>query len=247
MSGMSRARRPVSGSNRDCEAEPLPRSMLRVTYYDAVHAAGGVPLLLPPIEDPAAIAAMLERVDGLVLTGGDDIDPTHFGEELHPSCKLLSRRRQDFDLALARAALERRAPVLAICCGMQAVNVVRGGSLIQDIPSAVAAPLAHRAVPTGAPAPEHEVAIEPGTRLREIVGADRIVANSAHHQSCGRMGADLRLSARAADRLIEAFEDPDHPFLLGVQWHPERIAARAPHGALFRALVAAAAAHGRAQ
>ncbi|HVY61935.1 MAG TPA: gamma-glutamyl-gamma-aminobutyrate hydrolase family protein [Planctomycetota bacterium] len=229
--------RPLIGVNLDFEPEPNPRSVLRETYYDAVFRAGGTPVLLPPVTDPEYLADVVARLDGLVLTGGDDIHPEHWGEELHPTCKLLPRRRLDFDLALARAALERRLPILAICCGMQAINVVRGGSLIQDIPSCVKSEILHKQ--KGAD-PEHEVAVEPGTRLREIVGRDRIVANSAHHQSCGRMGADLRVAARAPDGVIEAWEDPAHPFLIGLQWHPERIAQREEQLALFRALVEAA-------
>jgi putative glutamine amidotransferase len=223
---------PVIGINLDFEPEPLPRSILRETYYDAVFRAGGMPLLLPPIAQPDYIARALACVDGLVLTGGDDIHSEHWGEELHPSCKLLPKRRLVFDLALARAALERRLPILAICCGMQAINVVRGGSLIQDIPSVLKSDVVHKGADV-----EHEVAVEPGTRLREIVGRERILTNSAHHQSCGRMGADLRVAARASDGVIEAWEDPAYPFLIGLQWHPERIADRAEQLAIFRALV----------
>lgn len=229
--------RPVIGVNLDFEIEPAPRSMLRETYYDAVWRAGGLPLLIPPIADDEAIAAALDRVDGLVLTGGDDLDPGLWGESAHPACKLLAKRRHDFDLRLSRAALERRKPLLAICCGMQTINVVRGGSLIQDIPSLVPGAGVHKKQDA---APEHDVLIEPGTRLREIVGAERVLANTFHHQSCGRIGAGLRVSARAPDGIIEAWEDPAQPFLVGVQWHPERIADRPEQLSLFRALVDAA-------
>jgi len=237
--GAAEPSRPLIGINLDFEETPRPRSFVRDTYYDAVFAAGGLPVLLPPIADEAAVTALLGRLDGLVLTGGDDLDPCHWGEEKHQSCKLLPRRRESFDLLLGRLALAKSIPLLAICCGTQLVNVIRGGTLIQDIPSLVPSEICHR---TGdaANTAEHDVEVVPGTRLREIVGADRIRANSIHHQSCGRMGAGLVVAARAADGVIEAWEDPEHPFLLGVQWHPERISGEAPHGALFRALMEAA-------
>jgi putative glutamine amidotransferase len=231
--------RPLIGINLDFECEPFPRSVLRETYYDAVSRAGGCPVLLPPIADPEVVEAHLAHVDGIVLTGGDDIDPQHFGEERHPACKLLPRRRQDYDLALTRAAIERGVPTLAICCGMQCGNVVRGGSLIQDIPTALQGALVHSSG-NAAKNAEHEVSIERGTRLHEILGADKVLANSAHHQSCGRIGKGLRVTAHAPDGVVEAWEDPTHPFLIGVQWHPERIVDRPPHLNLFRALVDAA-------
>lgn len=241
----ARPARPVIGINLDFEDEPRPRSFVRTTYYDAVHAAGGLPVLLPPIPDEALVSETLARLDGLILTGGDDLDPCHWGEEKHPACKLLPRRRESFDMLLGRVALGKRIPLLAICCGTQLVNVLRGGSLIQDIPSLVKTDLVHS---TGDPAvvAEHEVEVHPGTRLREIVGLDRLRANSVHHQSCGRMGAGLVVSARASDGVVEAYEDPEHPFLIALQWHPERMTEHAPHMALFRALVdAARAAEGR--
>jgi putative glutamine amidotransferase len=236
--------RPVIGINLDFEAEPAPRSMLRETYYDAVWRGGGLPVLLAPIADEAAVAELLSKVQGLVMTGGDDLDPAHWGEDPHPACKLLARRREKFDLLLARAALARRVPLLAICCGTQLLNVVRGGTLLQDLPSLAPSPIVHKAK-DGEPAAEHEVDVVPGTRLRAIVGADRIRTNSIHHQAIRKLGEGLVVSARAEDGVIEAWEDPDHPFLLGVQWHPERLPDEPPHRALFEAHAAAAARHGR--
>jgi len=241
-------RRPVIGVNLDFEREPAPRSAVRAAYYDAVFEAGGCPILIPPIPSEEQIALVLDGVDGLVLTGGDDLDPACFGASPHPSVKLLHPRRQDFDLAIIRATLERGIPALAICCGMQVMNVVRGGTLVQDIPSLVATSIVHGVrgspgVPACAavsPPLEHGVAVNPGSRLREIVGADELVVNSAHHQACDRMGSGLRITARAPDGVIEAWEDPDRAFLIGVQWHPERMPDRAPQRALFSALIRSA-------
>src|SRR5947209_3694647 len=111
---MAQLKRPLIGVNLDFECDPHPRSVIRDAYYDAVYRAGGCVVLLPPVNDPEHIASTLDRLDGVVLTGGDDIDPQLFGEEPHPTCKLLARRRHDFDLVLIRAALDRRMPVLAI-------------------------------------------------------------------------------------------------------------------------------------
>jgi putative glutamine amidotransferase len=233
--------RPEIALNLDIEAGVIPRSYLRHTYYDAVWGAGGWPVLLPPIVDEAYVDDALARVGALVLTGGDDLDPALYGAEKHPSVTLMHPRRQAFDLLLTRRALARGVPILGICGGLQTLNVVLGGDLLQDIPTQHQCPLVHHSHDPQAPA-EHEVRVEPGSALGRVLGAERVLANSCHHQSIGRLGAGLRAVAFSPDGVIEAVELDDAPRgpVIAVQWHPERITARDPHGRLFRDIVARA-------
>jgi putative glutamine amidotransferase len=210
---------------------------LRPEYARAVEKAGGLPILLAPGEDPAA---HLARLDGLLLSGGSDVDPSIYGEAAHPTSKWV-RERDDFELALTRAAIERDLPVLAICRGQQVLNVAAGGTLVQDIPSEL--PTAGGHYPKDVPRWQtaHEVEVLPGTRLREIVGQDALAVNSFHHQAVRDIGRGLRLAARGHDGVIEAVESPSHRFVVGVQWHPEAMWNQAPdHQELFRAFIEAA-------
>ncbi len=241
---MTTAKRPAIGINTDLDTAPREHSRTYAAYFDAVHAAGGLPVIIPPIVDESYVDEQLARIDGLVLVGGDDIHPAAYAQETHPSCKLLRPRRNEFDLLLARRALEQgpRLPILGICCGCQLLNVSLGGDLIQDIPDLVAGAIAHQ-VPPGSDALSvaHPVRVEPGSRLASIVGT-AVEANSSHHQSIGRLGSGLRTVAWAPDGVIEAVEGEEAAdrFLLGVQWHPERLPTERPHRALFEALVSAA-------
>lgn len=230
--------------NLDFEDGVSPRSYIRHTYYDAIWAAGGNPVLIAPIVEEAFLDHWVSEVDGLVLTGGDDLDPALYGATPHPKNVHSAPRRQAFDLALTRRALERGVPLLGICAGLQTLNVALGGDLIQDIPSLVPEALCHHTHDPRRPA-EHEVRIEPGSRLASLLGgAERIVANSAHHQSVGRVGRGLRAVAFAPDGVVEGIEraqsNGDEPLCVAVQWHPERIIDREPHLRLFCELVAAA-------
>ncbi|MFP4056341.1 MAG: gamma-glutamyl-gamma-aminobutyrate hydrolase family protein [Candidatus Brocadiia bacterium] len=231
--------RPRIGLNCDvaCDGRDRPPTLkLRADYADAVARAGGLPLLLPtPAGDLEAwAAACLDAVDGLVLTGGRDYDPRPYGQEPHPATRLVAPRREAFDPALAHLALRRGLPVLGICGGMQLLNIVLGGDLVQDLPPR---PVRHRAP---GEARCHEVAVEAGSRLAAIVGEGRLEVNSSHHQALGRVAEGLRVVARAPDGVVEAVEGTGAAFVLGVQWHPERLASRAEQLALFRALVEAA-------
>ena len=196
----------------------------------AVCEAGGSPLLVPP---GAAVDETLEAVDGLVFSGGSDVDPELYGAEAHPETTGVVRERDEFELELMRAALDRDVPVLAICRGSQVLNVARGGGIEQHLPDALGIET-HRGV-AGAFG-EHGVEVVPGTRLAGILGS-RAVAKSHHHQGFGPLGAGLRESARADDGTLEGVEDPGRRFAVGVLWHPEESEDRA----LFRALVEAAA------
>ncbi len=202
-------------------------------YVEAIVQAGGTPLILPPF--PEGVTFALERLDGLVLTGGLDLPPEWYGQEPSPSIRLADRRRLESDRALVERALALSLPILGICMGCQLLNVVLGGDLIQDIPTQVKGALPH------APRERfHPVRVEPGSRLAGILGSVEPEVNSSHHQAIKRPGKGLREVAWSADGVIEAVEGDGERFLLGIQWHPERLREHPKHLALFRALVQAA-------
>lgn len=205
--------------------------VLKEAVIEAVRAAGGVPLLLPPGE--AELAQALDVVQAVVITGGDfDIHPRHFGEAAHPRLGKVDDKRTDTELALARLCLERDVPVLGLCGGMQALAVACGGTLWQDLDSQLEGVGEHQQ-PTDPAQGWHRLEVEPG-QLRSWLGRHPVV-NSTHHQAV-RQAGDCRVSARAEDGVVEAIELPNHRFCVGVQWHPELL----PGGdVLFRALVRA--------
>jgi putative glutamine amidotransferase len=236
------ARVPVGltiGNSREAEIFAL-----RDDYVRAVETAGGLPLVLAPgdPEDAPALAAeYLDRVQALVLSGGADVDPAQYGEDRHETVTSVFPERDAFELALVREALRRDLPTLAICRGHQLLNVAAGGTLFQDIASQVEAAAVHD------PDQErwercHDVVLLPGTRLRDILGRERVAVNSFHHQAIKELGKGLVLSAQGCDDgVIEGMEMPDRRFVIGVQWHPESFWDRAPgFQPLFEALVNAA-------
>jgi putative glutamine amidotransferase len=210
----------------------LDAALVPADYVRGVVRAGGAPLLVPPGAD---VDATLDAVDGLVFTGGSDLDPELYEAEAHPETGGIVRERDDFELSLMRAALERDVPMLAICRGSQVLNVALGGDLEQHVPDRVGTDV-HKQV-NGVFA-EHDVSMIEGTRLGELLGGRHDV-KSHHHQGFGRLGSGLREAARASDGTVEALEDPSRRFTLGVLWHPEA----AEDLALFEALVAEAAAY----
>jgi putative glutamine amidotransferase len=214
----------------------LDAALVPAAYVRAVVRAGGVPLLVPP---GASAEETLDAVDGLVFSGGSDLDPELYGEEAHPQTDGVVRERDDFELELMRAALARDLPLLAICRGSQVLNVALGGDLEQHVPDRVAADT-HKQTP-GVFA-DHDVEVLGGTKLASIVG-DRTDVKSHHHQGYGALGKGLRETARAPDGTVEALEDPARRFTLGVLWHPEEGADLA----LFEALVAEADEYRRAR
>lgn len=201
----------------------LPRVRLNEAYTDALAAAGLVPLILPPI-DPSVAIASLTDVAGLVLTGGEDIAPSVFGQEAHPATGEPHLRRDAYELALARTAHERRIPTLAICRGMQVMNVALGGTLIQDIPTQRPSPVNHD--PKRRADRVHRVTVDPDSTLARIVCSTSIYTNSSHHQAVDRVGRGLAVTAKSDDGIVEAFEPTDRAWwMIGVQWHPEELTA----------------------
>jgi putative glutamine amidotransferase len=233
---VSGAGRPRIGVTLDVAGErqyALPRA-----YVDAVLAAGGLPILLPHARDAAA--AYLALLDGLVVSGGAfDVPPELYGEARREVCGALHPERTAFEQELLEAALAAGLPVLGVCGGMQLLNVVRGGTLHQDL--AADAGVRGHEQPAPKDVPSHEAIVAPGTLLAELVGAGPLPVNSTHHQAVRDPGQGVLVSARAPDGVVEAIELPDLPFALGVQWHPEAVARHVPrHAELYRALVRAA-------
>jgi putative glutamine amidotransferase len=219
------------------EGEPPGREMaLGLTYLKSIEAAGGLPVVMPPVPEEA-IEPLLDRLDGICLSGGPDLDPANYGAEPHAELGPTEPDLDRFELAVARRADAREMPILAICRGTQALNIVRGGTLNQHLPD-LSTEIAHRQEIPGDQA-SHEVAVDPDSRLAAAIGGSEIDVNSFHHQAIDRLGDGLRISARAPDGTVEAVEDPTRPFLIGVQWHAETLVHRPYEEALFRRFVEA--------
>jgi putative glutamine amidotransferase len=210
----------------------IDAALVPAAYVRAVVQAGGVPLLVPPGD---AVEETLDAVDGLIFSGGSDLDPELYGADAHEETVGVIRERDDFELALMQAALARDLPVLAICRGSQVLNVALGGVLEQHVPDRVGNDV-HKE--TAGVFAEHDVEVLPETQLASILG-NRHDVKSHHHQGFGELGQGLREAARAPDGTVEALEDPARNFTLGVLWHPEE----GEDLALFEALVAEAAEH----
>jgi putative glutamine amidotransferase len=214
---------PVIGLTLDHEPpggySSFPWYAIRENYCNAVRRAGGLPILLP--HDPDAAFSYLDRIDGLIVTGGGfDVDPTLFGAETRHPTVTTKDRRTAFEFAATRGAIDRGMPVLGICGGQQLLNVVLGGTLIQHIPDEVPGCVAHRQ-PNPRNEPGHRVQVIAGTLLHRITGVERLGVNSAHHQAVKEAGPGLVVDAVAEDGVVEGIEYPRHRFCLGVQWHPE--------------------------
>jgi putative glutamine amidotransferase len=187
-------------------------------YVDAVRKAGGVPIVLPPILGPVHEA--LDVVSGLILPGGGDINPEHYGGDDHEANYGICHERDHFELVLARSALERRdLPIVCVCRGMQILNVALGGDLVAHVPDVYGTAVIHRS--PDVQAVPHEVTIDAESRLAEMYGSTTVTVQSVHHQAVGRLGEGLRAVAWSEDGVVEAVESENHPFVIGVQWHPE--------------------------
>jgi putative glutamine amidotransferase len=207
------------GRGKDSQRYSLP-----LLYVECARRARCRVVILPPSDPPEL--GTLDILDGLILAGGGDMDPKHYGQEPHPTLYGIDPERDVMELALTREALKRRTPTLAICRGLQTLNVALGGDLIQHLPDAVGDKVAHRpGVPGGVS--HHPVRAAAGSRLAELCGASFSVASS-HHQAVGRLGEGLVATAWAEDGIVEALELPENPDLMAVQWHPEETAAQDP-------------------
>jgi putative glutamine amidotransferase len=221
------------------QSDPPRREMaLGLTYLRAIEAAGGLPVVMPPLEHEA-IEPLLARLSGICLSGGPDLDPDTYAERPHPELGPIEPDLDRFELELARRADDRGLPILAICRGAQALNVARGGSLHQHLPDRPGVTIEHRQRMTGDRI-AHAVTIAAGSLLARLIGRRDAVVNSFHHQAVHRLGHGLRAVAWAPDGVIEGIEAPARSFVVGVQWHAESMVTRHEQVGLFRGLVDAA-------
>jgi putative glutamine amidotransferase len=233
----SMAKRPTIGITIGYSDANPSRYESPSDYARAVERAGGLPVLLPFRADLSLIPEYADLIDGIVFSGGDDLDPALYGESKHAKAVTIHPDRQRFELALIGEIERRRMPALGVCLGSQLMNVHRGGSLIQFLPDETReSPVEHRHL--GDNAYRHAIRLEPGTLLGNAIGKGEIIANSRHKQSVRKLGRGLRVNAVAPDGVIEGFEDPDLPLFMAVQWHPENLAGSMPeHQAPFDTLV----------
>jgi putative glutamine amidotransferase len=238
---MGHSTRPRIGINADF----VPTSKLHVAhvrlhagYCDNIYAAGGLPVILPPLGRDAEQDGLIDSLDGIMLSGGLDMDPRRWGQLPHQAVQPLPQRREESDRALIQQLVKRKKPILAVGLGMQMLNAVQGGSVFLHLPEDLPRAMPHRD-PTGAPH-RHVVLIEAGSRLEEIYGGGEIRVNSDHHQAVRLVGPGLRVSARSPDGVIEAIETTDPTwFCIGVQWHPESETASALDLQLFESFIQA--------
>ena len=217
------------------------KNTINQDYLEAVLRAGCTPVLFPVTAERNQICRLLDLVDGLLLTGGGDVDPALYGETKQPFCGEVSACRDAMEFPLCSEALEHRMPILAICRGIQVLSCVLGGTLYQDLAEQHGNELCHPRYDVPGD-PVHPVEVRPGTLLASITGSGSLDVNSRHHQAVRQPGKGLRINAVAPDGVIEGAELPDHPFVLGVQWHPESLSDRYPkHQKLFDAFAKACA------
>jgi putative glutamine amidotransferase len=229
-------KRPIIGITMDTRDEGN-YYQLGFDYAKAVETAGGVPLGIAYKTDPSLIPQILDVLDGILFTGGNDLDPALYGEAWHPKAQRIDPDRQNFELALLAEVERRRLPALAICLGCQLFNVYRGGSLYQFLPD-IAEKNEHRRV--DGVLRRHPIKVEPDSALGRMIGKSEISANTYHKQAVKTVGRGLRVTAVSDDGIVEGLEDPTLPLFAAVQWHPERLHSEAEHLAPFRLLVDAA-------
>lgn len=242
---MSKKHSPVIAITADfaegnAQTKSEPTLFLAQRYYRALEQAGATPLVLPPLSSSAAIRRSLDWLDGLIISGGGfDIHPSYYGEEPIHELGIVKAERTEFELDIAAAALKKDLPMLGICGGEQALNVVLGGSLYQDIAAQIANAGEHQQSKKKTQG-GHRVQIPDGTQLRAIVGRSSLEVNTTHHQAVKQVGKGLIVDAIADDGVIEGIESTRHRFVLGVQWHPEVLAPRRQgHRRIFDSFIAA--------
>jgi putative glutamine amidotransferase len=227
--------RPRIGLTTDTVSLPRhgvgrPGQALAEDYLAAVRAAGGIPVPVPSSAGADEAVEIATTLDGLLLTGGGDVDPRHFGEDPHPDLRTIDPTRDETEIALCRYARDEGRPLLGICRGIQVLAVALGGTVIQHLDRTEIPGLIDHEIVSVSPGAGHRIDVTTGTRLFEILGADRLHVTSSHHQAVGEPGEDMVVTARTRDGVIEAIEHVSHPFLLGVEWHPEREPAGSPAG-----------------
>jgi gamma-glutamyl-gamma-aminobutyrate hydrolase PuuD len=220
---------------------PYPRYGVAVDYIHAVQVAGGLPLMIPLSRDPDLLEDYFGTLDGLLLPGGMDVDPVHYGEEPHRLLEEVDPVRDETELYLAKRALREDMPILGICRGEQLLNVAAGGSLFQDIAAQSPNEVIRHFQDFAQEWPSHSVELKPDTLLASIIPERKVRVNSYHHQAVRRIANDFRVAATAPDGIVEAIESTKHSFVLGVQWHPELLVDQLDFNlALFRRHVEAA-------
>jgi putative glutamine amidotransferase len=238
-------RRPVIALTPDVadgtELSPFSKAELKASYTDAVVRAGGLPIILPVTDDQSMVEAYLDRVAGVVVTGGAfDVPPSLYGEASREGLGPLKPQRTEFELMVIKTALAKQLPLLGICGGMQLLNVAYGGTLIQDIAREMPSARLHEQKHVRTQ-PQHPVEVKEGSVLADCVGKGQLMVNSTHHQAIKTLGAGLLASAHAPDGIIEAIEHRGPGFVVGVQWHPEMMVDTVPpHLGLYRTFVAKA-------
>lgn len=222
-------RKPLIGLNADyrsAKKDSPAFSFVQAGYYDSIMRAGGVPVVVPPIEDEDDLCRVLDAVDGFVLVGGADLDPRHDGFMLHPSMRLLDSRREQFDRMVVRQIAQRHMPVLAIGAGMQLLNVAQGGNLFLHVPEDMPKALPH--LDTLDPAHRHALEVAPGSLMERIYGEGELRVNSYHHMAIDMVAPGFRVTATCPDGVIEAIESTHSDwFAVGTQFHPESESATA--------------------
>ncbi len=214
--------------------EGVRAALLPARYVHSVELAGGIPVLIPVQDlDPSDASRLLRRLDGVILTGGPDVDPAQYGADPHPKTSVPRPERDATETAICRASSESGLPTLAICRGLQILNVIRGGTLHQHLPDVVGH---DQHAPFSGGYGDHSVRVAPDSFLARLIGAGACPVPTHHHQAIERLGEGLLATAHSEDGIIEAVEDPSVPFLIGVQWHPEVVEDEG----LFSGLVAAA-------
>jgi putative glutamine amidotransferase len=227
--------RPVIGITTDYH-DTEERYLSTMTYTQAVERAGGLPLLIPFAIDHDLIPQIVDQFDGILFTGGNDMNPKRWGEEWHPKVARMDQRREEFEFALLAEVEKRCTPALGVCFGSQLMNVHRGGSLTQFLPDEKDA-MEHRNLMEKGQQRRHEIKLETDSQLGRAIGKSDVSVNTYHKQAVNKIGKGLRIIATAPDGVIEAFEDPTMPLYAAVQWHPERLIDEPEHLAPFKLLV----------
>jgi putative glutamine amidotransferase len=233
-------KRPVIGITTDYN-ERMTQYMLPYGYATSIEKAGGLPFLLPYKTDLSLIPQIVDALDGVLFAGGNDLDPSAYGEEWHPMAVPIDPDRQKFEMALLAEVEKRHKPLLGVCLGCQLLNVYRGGKLTQFLPDDNREePIEHRRFGLDW-SKRHAINLESDSAVAKFLGKTEVIANSSHKQAVKVPGKGLRVIATAPDGVIEGIEDPSMPLFVGVQWHPERMSDEGDHLALFKLLVDKAA------